>query len=297
VVCSALYSCENDKTSGASAATHSELPKVAPAEPQDTPEALPALPTTPETPKPSPIVTAAEQPSALEGSSIHPTIPATPDTAPAATPVEVETADREASVSGDHKSTSFRVEGVVAADVLNIRYEPNAEATMIGSIPAGTMHVEGLGSSTKVEASTWQRIRYGGVVGWVNGRFLKPNPEGSPQPSPPAKIEALTPLLCFGSEPNWAITFGGDGAVVCGSNCAPPPSGLRVTKILVDRNGIPDGFDLVDAQGEPWLSVVVAKTGKCSDGMSDDPYLYEFAGTGKPGNLTGCCRVKDNDEL
>jgi uncharacterized membrane protein len=224
--------------------------------------------------------------------------PATPKPGPNITPVTAEASAREVKNEAASGSTSFRVEGVAAGDVLNIRYEPDAESTTSGSIPAGTAHVEGLGVAKTVGQATWQRVRYGGVTGWVNARFLKPNAGGAPRQVPaPSKIEALTPLVCFGAEPNWAITFGADGSAVCGSNCEPPASGLRVTKILTDRSGTPDGFDLVDADGKQWLSVVVAKTGKCSDGMSDDPYLYEFAGSGKPGKLAGCCRVKDKDEL
>jgi uncharacterized membrane protein len=102
--------------------------------------------------------------------------------------------------------------------------------------------------------------------------------------------------VCFGNEPSWSLRFGADGAATCGAACEAPP-GLRVTKVLADRHGTPDGFDLVDGKGNHWMRAVVAKTGKCSDGMSDDPYLYEFTGIVKSGNLTGCCRVKEKDEL
>jgi len=202
---------------------------------------------------------------------------------------------REAEPSGEARS--FRVEGVAEGDVLNIRYKADADSPLAGSIPAGAPHVDGLGAAKTVGSATWQRVRYGGVTGWVNARFLKPNGGGAPsRAAAPPKIEALTPLVCFGAEPDWGLTFGADGAVVCGGNCNPPASGLRVIKILAGRSGTPDGFDLIDGQGKQWLSAVVAKTDQCSDGMSDDPYPYEIAGNGKLGNLKGCCRVKDKDE-
>jgi uncharacterized membrane protein len=202
---------------------------------------------------------------------------------------------RQDESSGEAKS--FRVDGVAKGDVLNIRYKADAESPLAGSIPAGATHVDGLGAPKTVGSATWQRVRYGGVTGWVNARFLKANGGGAAaRVAAPPKIETLTPLVCFGAEPDWGLTFGADGAVVCGGNCSPPPSGLRVIKILAGRSGTPDGFDLVDGQGKQWLSAVVAKTDQCSDGMSDDPYPYEFAGNGKLGNLKGCCRVKDKDE-
>lgn len=57
--------------------------------------------------------------------------------------------------------------------------------------------------------------------------------------------------------------------------------------------GGPGAFDLLDLKGKPWLSVIVTRTGQCSDGMSDDLHPYEFTGTGLGGKLTGCCWVKD----
>ena len=243
--------------------------------------------------KPSPVRPAASPASAKGSQSNVPNI--APVTQAASAQEEDDRPAREDDSRGAAKS--FRVEGVAEGDVLNIRYKADADSPLAGSIPAGAPHVDGLGAPKTVGAATWQRVRYGGVTGWVNARFLKPNGAGAPsRAAAPPKIEALTPLVCFGAEPDWGLTFGADGAVVCGGNCTPPPSGLRVTKILAGRSGTPDGFDLVDGQGKPWLSAVVAKTDQCSDGMSDDPYPYEFAGNGKLGNLKGCCRVKDKDE-
>jgi uncharacterized membrane protein len=225
--------------------------------------------------------------------------PSSPKIAPATEEASAHDEDGRPA-QGDESSgeaKSFRVDGVAEGDVLNIRYKADADSPLAGSIPAGAPHVEALGAPRTVGSAAWQRVRYGGVTGWVNARFLKPNGGGAPaRAAAPPKIDALTPLVCFGAEPDWGLTFGPDGAVVCGGNCDPPPSGLRVTKILASRSGTPDGFDLVDGQGKQWLSAVVAKTDQCSDGMSDDPYPYEFAGNGKLGNLKGCCRVKDKDE-
>lgn len=223
-----------------------------------------------------------------------------PSIAPVAAPrpeAQAEPADETEGASANDGSTSYRVDGVAADDVLNIRVDPDAESASSGTIPPAAKHVEGLGAPKKVGATTWQRIRYGGAVGWVNARFLKANTGGVPsQPPAPAKIEALTPLVCFGNEPYWSLRFGADGMATCGSACE-APAGLRVTKVLADRSGTLDGFDLVDGEGKPWMRAVISKTGKCSDGMSDDPYPYEFTGIVESGNFTGCCRTKTKDEL
>ena len=244
-----------------------------------------------------------QQRAAPSPSPVRPISAASPSSPPeiAPAPQEASAHDEDGRPAQRDESSgearSFRVEGVAEGDVLNIRYKADADSPLAGSIPAGAAHVEGLDAPKTVGSATWQRVRYGGVTGWVNARFLKPNGPGAPAgAAAPPKIDALTPLVCFGAEPDWGLTFGADGAVVCGGNCNPPPSGLRVTKILAGRSGTPDGFDLVDGQGKQWLSAVVAKTDQCSDGMSDDPYPYEFAGNGKLGNLKGCCRVKDKDE-
>jgi uncharacterized membrane protein len=224
---------------------------------------------------------------------------AAPSESPGITPVvpPPKAADETESASANGGGTSYRVHGVAADDVLNIRVDPDAEAASSGTIPSDAKHVEGLGAPKKVGATTWQRIRYGGAVGWVNERFLKANAGGvRSRPPAPAKIEALTPLVCFGNEPYWSLRFGADGMATCGSACEAPAE-LRVTKVLADRSGTPDGFDLVDGKGNRWMRAVISKTGKCSDGMSDDPYPYELTGIVKSGNFTGCCRIKTKDEL
>jgi len=190
---------------------------------------------------------------------------------------------------------SFRVSGVAADDVLNLRSEPDAEAPLRGGIPAWTTHVEGVGEPTTVGAAVWQRVQYAGVTGWVNARFLARNPDGPPpQPPPPSRIEVLTPLLCFGTEPFWSLHFGADGAVICGAACE-APVGLRVTKVLANREGEPDGFDLADSKGSRWMRAVVSRTGKCTDGMSDNVYPFEFTGSVSSGNFIGCCRRLNDD--
>jgi len=84
----------------------------------------------------------------------------------------------------------YRVIGVAADDVLNIRAEPSPHATEVGSIPPNADCVRNLGCQgglTFQEFQTlnpaeqaerlkqnprWCRIEYQGVTGWVAGRYL-----------------------------------------------------------------------------------------------------------------------------
>ena len=82
----------------------------------------------------------------------------------------------------------YRVVGVAADDVLNIRTEPTASAKTIGAIPPKADGVRNLGCKgglsfaewekaspaerTASRRARWCRISYRGVEGWVAGRFL-----------------------------------------------------------------------------------------------------------------------------
>jgi hypothetical protein len=98
-------------------------------------------------------------------------------------------------VSGTASATAdgpdyYRVTGVAATDVLNIRSEPDPHAPKVGEIPPDGICVRNLGCRGGLsfqeftELSTaekeqrlrenprWCRIEYQGVTGWVAGRFL-----------------------------------------------------------------------------------------------------------------------------
>jgi uncharacterized membrane protein len=194
----------------------------------------------------------------------------------------------------EERVVSFRVDGVPSDDVLNIRSSPDAASALVGAIPAGTANVDGLGMPSVVGQTTWQRVRHGDAVGWVNARFLKPNAgEAAPASKPiPNGSPVLQPLVCFGTEPFWAIEFGADGSATCSQSCE-GPDGLRVVNIQTSPAGEPEGFDILTSKGDTYLRAVMERTGKCSDGMSDNRHPFLFSGVGVPGPLSGCCRVKE----
>jgi hypothetical protein len=84
----------------------------------------------------------------------------------------------------------YAVQGVAKGDVLNIRAEPNPHARKVGEIPPDGTCVRNLGCEggltfeeftaltpaekerRTLENPRWCRVEYGGVAGWVAGRYL-----------------------------------------------------------------------------------------------------------------------------
>jgi hypothetical protein len=61
----------------------------------------------------------------------------------------------------------FTVRGVAPNDVLWMHPVLDHRSSRIGSIPPFVDCIENLGCRGR-----WCRVRFGGVVGWVNGRYL-----------------------------------------------------------------------------------------------------------------------------
>jgi uncharacterized protein YraI len=70
---------------------------------------------------------------------------------------------------------TYRVVHVDGDDVLNIRTGPYGGARIVGAIPPGGRGVELIG-----DCRTWCPVRYNGVTGWVNGRYLAVEPAVAP---------------------------------------------------------------------------------------------------------------------
>lgn len=82
----------------------------------------------------------------------------------------------------------FRVVGVAANDVLNIRAEPSSRSARIGAVPhdgnglrnlgcRGGLTFEQFNAATPAEREAgrktrWCRIEYRGITGWVAGWYL-----------------------------------------------------------------------------------------------------------------------------
>jgi uncharacterized membrane protein len=216
--------------------------------------------------------------------------PPTPSEPPASAPSK----PAPSAPANDSSPVFFRVQGVASDDVLNIRSNPDSGSRLLGTIAAGASAVEGIGAPTVAGSARWQRVRHGGTIGWVNARFLSPDDAAGQGASPgratSASLALLAPLICFGTEPFWAIRFNADGSAryeAMGE--APAPS--SVAQLRESASGDPESFDLRSADRSVHLRAAMRKTGRCCDVMSDLLHPYEFAGVGTPGALYGCCRV------
>ncbi|MDN2566295.1 META domain-containing protein [Aquibium sp. A9E412] len=147
----------------------------------------------------------------------------------------------------------FRVTGVTADDVLNIRAGPSAEAAKIGEIPWDGDGIRNLGcqgapSYAEWEAMTeaerrdaprgWCRIAYRGIEGWVAARYLA---EGS-APAQEADAAAGTAwrFVAVGGAPALGeaeIRFAADGTVSGSTGCNRFSGGGRLdgTALVIDQ--------------------------------------------------------------
>lgn len=67
------------------------------------------------------------------------------------------------------EASAYKVVGVAADDVLNIRSAPDASSAIVTVIPSNGRGVRAIGNC----AGTWCQIEYRGVQGWANSRFLQ----------------------------------------------------------------------------------------------------------------------------
>jgi N-acetylmuramoyl-L-alanine amidase len=66
------------------------------------------------------------------------------------------------------ETASYRIVNVTPEDVLNIRSGPNADVSVVGTIPAAGRGVQIVGACS----GQWCEIDYRGARGWVNRQFL-----------------------------------------------------------------------------------------------------------------------------
>ena len=77
-----------------------------------------------------------------------------------------------ATVSQATAAERYIVSGVESWDTLNIRSQPNAKSAIIGEIPANGQNINSNGQERVNGRSTWIRVNYNGVSGWVSKRYL-----------------------------------------------------------------------------------------------------------------------------
>lgn len=87
----------------------------------------------------------------------------------------------------------YRVVGVISPDTLNVRAGPNIRDSVVARIPANGTDIEITGESRTADGSVWVPIRWQGLTGWVNRKFLEPQP-GSRAPASDSATRPTTPL-------------------------------------------------------------------------------------------------------
>lgn len=127
----------------------------------------------------------------------------------------------------------YIVSGVASWDTLNIRTQPNANSAIIGEIPASGSNVISDGESTQVGRSTWVKVSYNGVTGWVNKRYLAtdysysavPAVNTTPRPAPtplPATVNR-SGISIYAAGSSTASNTGATRSVYVGPGAGLPP--------------------------------------------------------------------------
>lgn len=172
----------------------------------------------------------------------------------------------------------YRVDGVAAADRLNIRVQPNAAAPILGSLAMDAKNIEVV---AKDDTLGWFLVNSGEASGWVSAKFMKPQATSWQQGKLPQN------LRCFGTEPFWDMDFRNNTLTLAGPEN--PTQSLPID-FVKDRNFEHDRIRVVKA-GD-LISTISAKS--CSDGMSDRAFGLEIITiqTGAEQNLwVGCCSI------
>ncbi|MCB1361588.1 MAG: SH3 domain-containing protein [Rhodobacter sp.] len=174
-----------------------------------------------------------------------------------------------------------QVTGVATNDVLNIRAEPSARASIIGSFAPSTTDIEVIGLS---EDRGWGLVRVLEGGGWVSMRYMVR--QGTDR-----WIDGTVPMTCAGTEPFWTLAF---HLPTNGADFSSPDGGFSLVTDAPDlpRTLYPRTLALPFAGARQGFAVV--RQGLCSDGMSDLPFglevqVYWRGGAG--GALSGCCRL------
>lgn len=174
-----------------------------------------------------------------------------------------------------------------AGDRLNVRVQPDPESEIVGTLDGDSAGIVITGLHMAAGAGAWWEIVHEGAprgTGWVNARFLAPEPAG--------KRESGFALLCRGTEPFWSVALK-DGR----AQLSRPGSDEMSWRAgpWMNAAGLQPGWrfairvETADGAGRGWASISRAVQG-CSDQMSDFDYPYDATVITPDGNvLAGCC--------
>lgn len=171
----------------------------------------------------------------------------------------------------------FRVTGVAADDVLNIRERPDP-----GSAVIGTLAPDATGVEVVAVDGDWAVVNNGEQSGYAALRYLA-------RETGPVWNALQTPLACFGTEPFWSFKVD-------------PAAGIATLVASDDLTGATSTITTA-WPGTPWAPVAafsiaeglaVLTPAACSDGMSDRRFgiaLDLFLTQPETLRLSGCCSL------
>lgn len=179
----------------------------------------------------------------------------------------------------------YRVTGVAADDVLNVRAEPDAGAERIGALPPAAAGVEVVELAA---GRRWGRVNLAGTSGWVSMRYMAH--EGGPD-----WRSLAAPLSCFGTEPFWGLDIAAGAAEASYSGLVIAPRALGPAEVWPGPIFGAPSVGLLFG-GQAGFAAIRGET--CDDGMSDKLYglsillFLRDRGEGGAGGLSGCCTLE-----
>ncbi len=184
----------------------------------------------------------------------------------------------------------YRVAGVVAGDVLNIRPEPGPGGEPIAGLQPGASPVEVL-EVRDVNGAQWGRVLAGDGNGWVSMKFLEPAEipmfEGTEIPDG---------LLCSGTEPFWGARFT-NAAGLRFSDIDGKDTVLPVSRAMT-ATGRRHRFAVKADNGTTFATAMLGRYESCTDGMSDrdfgwriDLLMERESDPDFPLLFEGCCHL------
>lgn len=186
----------------------------------------------------------------------------------------------------------YSVMHVAPDDALNLRSSAGTSGNVMAVIPPNGQGIVAAGEERKVGRSTWAKVYWAGIEGWVNKYYLREDVQTSsynPGSTKPVRPDVI--LQCSGTEPFWKMNISEtsmDIDMVADLKYAVPVSfrqqSSNNTSIAV----------VAGKKGDARTSAFLQKVETCSDGMSDRSYPYAITAVlGDRKVVSGCCGIVD----
>lgn len=192
----------------------------------------------------------------------------------------------------------YKTTNLAPGELVNLRAAPSTTAKSLARLPINTGGIVPTGEEKKVNNTTWVRVYWSGVGGWMSKAYLtadneltntKPSTTSNKPTTKPAST-TTTVMKCTGTEPFWNIEI--------------TDKQLKVKMMDGPRYVVPVSFRqtsannrtiavIAGANGTNSAQTFLQKTDNCSDGMSDTNYPYSITGVVNGRQvISGCCKVQ-----